>query len=51
MDAVADAVGKDIEKPQFYYADVSQQNKYYCQACNSFKTVSESMATAHLAAR
>lgn len=39
MDAVADAVGKDIEKPQFYYADVSQQNKYYCQACNSFNDI------------
>lgn len=39
MDAVADAVGKDIEKPQFYYADISQQNKYYCQACNSFNDI------------
>jgi hypothetical protein len=39
MDAVADAAGKDIEKPQFYYADTSQQNRYYCQACNSFNDI------------
>lgn len=33
MDAVADAVGKDTQKPAFYYADVSQQNKFRCDAC------------------
>jgi len=39
MDTVADAVGKDIEKPRFYYADVSQQNKFTCQVCNSFNDI------------
>ncbi len=33
MDAVADAAGKDIEKPPFYYAEESQQNKFTCGAC------------------
>jgi hypothetical protein len=33
MDAVADAVGKDKEKPAFYYAEESQQNKFTCEAC------------------
>jgi hypothetical protein len=33
MDAVADAVGKEIEKPPFYYAEESQQHKFTCQAC------------------
>ena len=34
MDEVADAAGKDLEKPKFYYAEESQQNKYNCAACN-----------------
>lgn len=33
MDEVADAVGKDIEKPKFYYAEESQQNKFKCEDC------------------
>jgi len=33
MDEVADAVGKDQEKPKFYYAEESQQNKFMCSAC------------------
>ncbi|MDD2714461.1 MAG: hypothetical protein PHW04_01070 [Candidatus Wallbacteria bacterium] len=34
MDKVADAVGKGGEKPEFYYAEESQQNKFCCSACN-----------------
>jgi hypothetical protein len=33
MDAVANAVGKDIEKPPFYYAEEKQQNDFICSAC------------------
>lgn len=33
MDEVADAAGKDCEKPKFYYAEQSQQNKYTCSGC------------------
>jgi uncharacterized Zn finger protein (UPF0148 family) len=33
MDAVADAAGTETEKPPFYYAEESQQNKYTCAAC------------------
>jgi len=33
MDAVADAVGKDAEKPPFYYAEESQQNNFTCEVC------------------
>ncbi len=36
MDAVADAVGKNTEKPQFYYAEESQQNRFTCDACGGF---------------
>jgi hypothetical protein len=39
MDEVADAVGKDIEKPKFYYAEQSQQNKFKCDACSSFNDI------------
>lgn len=39
MDEVADAVGKDIEKPTFYYADVSQQKKFDCSACGCFNDI------------
>lgn len=33
MDTVADATGKEGEKPHFYYAEQSQQNNYKCNAC------------------
>lgn len=39
MDAVADAVGKDIEKPPFYYTQESLQNKFNCPACGSFNDI------------
>jgi hypothetical protein len=39
MDAVADASGNDVEKPPFYYAEESQQNKYKCSACGSFNDI------------
>ena len=39
MDAVADAVGKDSEKPPFYYAEQSQQNKFSCNACEGFNDI------------
>ena len=39
MDAVADAAGTDSEKPPFYYAEESQQNKYKCSACGSFNDI------------
>lgn len=39
MDKVADAVGKDCEKPKFYYAEQSQQNKYTCLACNELNDI------------
>lgn len=39
LDAVADAVGKDTPKPKFYYAEVSQQQKFTCQACGAFNDV------------
>jgi hypothetical protein len=39
MDAVADAVGKEAEKPPFYYVEVSQQNKFVCNQCGSFNDI------------
>lgn len=39
MDAVADAAGKDIEKPPLYYAEESQQNKFRCGACGEFNDI------------
>ena len=39
MDKVADAVGKDCEKPKFYYAEQSQQNKYTCLACSELNDI------------
>ncbi len=39
MDPVADAVGKDCEKPPFYYAEEKQQNQFTCTACNEFNDV------------
>lgn len=39
MDAVADAAGTPSEKPPFYYAEQSQQNKFDCSACGSFNDI------------
>jgi hypothetical protein len=39
MDAVADASGNDAEKPPFYYAEESQQNKFKCSACGSYNDI------------
>jgi len=39
MDAVADAVGKEAEKPPFYYAEISQQNKFTCNECGAFNDI------------
>jgi len=39
MDAVADAAGKDVEKPPFYYAEQSQQKQFNCSACNEFNDI------------
>ncbi len=39
MDEVAEAVGKKCEKPKFYYAEQSQQNKYNCSACGLFNDI------------
>jgi len=39
MDKVADTVGKDCEKPKFYYAEQSQQNKYTCKACGELNDI------------
>ena len=39
MDAVADATGKDEEKPPFYYAEVSQQTKFTCEACGQVSDI------------
>ena len=39
MDAVADAAGNAAEKPPFYYAEQSQQNKFECGACGGFNDI------------
>src|SRR5207245_4689203 len=39
MDAVADAVGKEVEKPPFYYTEVSQQNKFTCNQCGAYNDI------------
>jgi hypothetical protein len=39
LDEVADAVGKCSEKPPFYYAEISQQNKFICEACGSYNDI------------
>jgi hypothetical protein len=39
MDAVADAVGKEAEKPAFYYVEESQQNKFTCDHCGAFDDI------------
>ena len=39
MDAVADAVGADGEKPTFYVSEESQQRKFTCGACGEFNDI------------
>jgi len=39
MDAVADAVGKDVKKPDFYYSEESQQKKFDCEACGAVNDI------------
>jgi Zn finger protein HypA/HybF involved in hydrogenase expression len=39
MDAVADAAGKNVEKPPFYYAEESQQKQFNCSACGEFNDI------------
>src|SRR5258707_7955262 len=39
MDAVSDAAGAAAEKPPFYYAEQSQQNKFNCNACGGFNDI------------
>lgn len=39
MDQVADLVGKNTEKPKFYYHEESQQNKFNCNACGCFNDI------------
>ena len=39
MDEVADAVGKEVKKPDFYYAEESQQNQFDCQSCGAFNDI------------
>lgn len=35
MDEVADAAGKEEPKPEFYYAEESQQNLFTCSSCGA----------------
>jgi len=39
MDEVADAVGKEGEKPAFYVSEESQQHKFVCSACEQFNDI------------
>lgn len=39
MDAVADAVGKNVDKPEFYYAEESQQKRFECNYCGEFNDI------------
>jgi hypothetical protein len=39
MDEVADAVGKEGEKPAFYVSEQSQQHKFTCTACDEFNDI------------
>ena len=39
MDSVADAVGKQGEKPAFYESEVSQQQKFTCSSCGEFNDI------------
>ena len=39
MDLVADAVGKEVDKPEFYISEQSQQRKFTCGACGEFNDI------------
>jgi hypothetical protein len=39
MDSVAEAAGKDCQKPAFFYAEERQQNLFTCKACGSANDV------------
>lgn len=39
MDVVADAVGREGERPPFYVSEKSQQNKFTCSACGEFNDI------------
>lgn len=39
MDAVASAVGKDTDKPDFYYAEESQQKSFECNCCGGYNDI------------
>lgn len=39
MDAVADATGKDVKKPPFYYSEEAQQTKFTCEACGQVSDI------------
>ena len=39
MDTVADAVGKEGDKPPFYVSEESQQNKFTCAYCDEFNDI------------
>jgi endogenous inhibitor of DNA gyrase (YacG/DUF329 family) len=40
MDAVADAADAAVtEKPAFYYAELSQQNRFTCKSCGGFNDI------------
>jgi predicted ATP-dependent serine protease len=39
MDEVAHSVGKDAEKPQFFYAEESQQNNFKCPRCGTYNDI------------
>jgi len=39
MDSVAEAAGKDCEKPAFFYAEERQQNLFTCKACGKVNDV------------
>ncbi|WP_386069504.1 hypothetical protein ACFJIW_04745 [Tahibacter sp. UC22_41] len=39
LDAIADTIHNETERPRFYYAEESQQNRFTCRACDSFNDV------------
>ena len=39
MDNIVDQVSKGICKPEFYYAEESQQNKFNCEVCGSYNDI------------
>jgi hypothetical protein len=39
MDAVADAIGQEGDKPAFYVSEESQQRKFTCVACEEFNDI------------